>query len=230
MPCRRAVSYHFPDRRFNQIGRKVPGETALDLFDAGNVSNGPDLLQSAGNVGKGRKVLAPGMQVDQIVVALFGKATLRPNPEGTPPDACEPAGRLCFGKIAITALVVFHARLGNEQRSIRKAPDDIWQIVMRFPLERVANRERRVLGDRQSIGCGKLWANIAARVADHQRMILKPEQEALFELATEWKLDRGRRAAHLEARNPPQNGAIRDFEQIDAFRCWRDHRRPSCAS
>src|SRR5271157_4692679 len=193
MPCRRAVSYHFPDRRFDQIGRKFPGETAFDLFDASNVSNGPDLLQSAGNVGKGRKALAPGMQVDQIVVALFGQGTLRPNPEGASLNACEPAGRLCFGKVAITALVVLHACLGNERRSIRQVPDGIRQIVMGFALESVANRKRRVLGDRQSIGCGKLWANIAARVADHQRMVFKPEEEALFKLATEWELDRGRR-------------------------------------
>src|SRR5712692_8285168 len=115
MPCRRAVSYHFPDRRFDQIGRKFPGETALDLFDAGNVPDGPDLLQSAGNVGKGRKALASGMQVDQIVVALFGQGTLSPNPEGTSLNACEPTGRLCFGKVAITAVVVFHACLGNER-------------------------------------------------------------------------------------------------------------------
>ncbi len=68
--------YAAPDRRFDQIGRPLSGETALDLFDTGNVSNGPDLLQSAGNIGKGRKALASGMQVDQIVVALFGQGPL----------------------------------------------------------------------------------------------------------------------------------------------------------
>jgi hypothetical protein len=71
MPRCRAVSHHFPDRRFDQIGRPLPGETAPDLFDAGNFSSGPDLLQSGSNVGKGRKALSSGMQVDQIVMALF---------------------------------------------------------------------------------------------------------------------------------------------------------------
>jgi hypothetical protein len=41
----------------------------------------------------------------------------------------ESAGRLGFGKVAITALVVFHACLGNERRSICQSPDDIGQIV-----------------------------------------------------------------------------------------------------
>ena len=82
MSRRRTVSYHFPDRRLDKVRRPFSGETALDLFDAGNVSNGPDLLQRDGNVVKGRKVLAPGMQVDEVVVTVFGKATLRSNPEG----------------------------------------------------------------------------------------------------------------------------------------------------
>jgi hypothetical protein len=79
---RRTVSCHFPDRRFDEALRPFPGETALDLFDAGNVSNGPDLLQSESNIVKGRKVLASGMQVDEIVVVVFGKRSLRSNPEG----------------------------------------------------------------------------------------------------------------------------------------------------
>src|SRR5581483_134521 len=39
-------------------------------------------------------------------------------------------------------------------------------------------------------------------------------------------VDWGYRAAHLEARDPARNGAIRDLEQINAlyFRC--DHERP----
>jgi hypothetical protein len=147
MPRCRAVSHHFPDRRFDQIGRPLPGETALDLFDAGNFSSGPDLLQSGSNVGKGRKALSSGMQVDQIVMALFCQCALSPNPEGIPLNACEPAGCFCFGKVAITALVVLHSRLGNERRSIREGPDDIGQVVMRFPLKHIANRKRRFLGD-----------------------------------------------------------------------------------
>ena len=45
---------------------------------------------------------------------------------------------------------------------------------MRFILERVANREWRVLRDRQSIGVRKRWADVATRVAFDQGMIFKP--------------------------------------------------------
>jgi len=68
MPCCRAISHDFPDCRFDQLGRPLPGETALDLFDAGDISPGPDFLQSGGNVVKSGKTLSPGMQVDQLVV------------------------------------------------------------------------------------------------------------------------------------------------------------------
>ena len=57
------------------------------------------------------------MQEDQIVVALFGRAALRPNPEDALLEACEPTCGLRFGEVAITAFVILHARLGDEQRS-----------------------------------------------------------------------------------------------------------------
>src|ERR1043166_4520754 len=94
-------------------------------------------------------------------------------------------------------------------------------------LERVANREWRVFRGRQSIGGGKLRTNIAARVASHLRMIFQPEEEALFELATERLPDMGCRT-RLEAGNPPRNGATRNFEQIDAVDSRGDHPCPSC--
>jgi len=58
------------------IGWPLPGETAFNLFDAGDFSPGPDFLQGDGNVAKGGKRLAPGMQENQIVVAKFGKGAL----------------------------------------------------------------------------------------------------------------------------------------------------------
>src|SRR5579859_6552769 len=117
MPRCRAISHEFPDRRFYQIGRPPPGETVLDLFDAGNFSPGPDFLQSGGNVGKGGKALSPGMQVDQIVVPLDRECLLYSNPENALLDVCEPSCGLRFGEVAITALVIFHARLGDERLS-----------------------------------------------------------------------------------------------------------------
>ncbi|WP_157506796.1 hypothetical protein [Ktedonobacter racemifer] len=65
-----AIFHEFPDRCFDQVGRPPPGETAFDLFDAGSISPGPDLLRSQYNLSIGRKRLAPGMQEHQIVVAL----------------------------------------------------------------------------------------------------------------------------------------------------------------
>src|SRR5207253_5498641 len=73
----RAVSHDLPDCRFHQIGRKFVFKTARYLADRGDFSPRPDLLQGGGNLGKGWKRLAPGMQVDQIVVALLGKCPLR---------------------------------------------------------------------------------------------------------------------------------------------------------
>jgi hypothetical protein len=69
-------------------------------------------------------------------------------------------------------------------------------------LERVANREWRVFRGGQSISCGKLRTNIAARVAGYLRVVFQPEEESLFELATERLPDMGCRT-RLEAGNPP---------------------------
>ena len=43
--------------------------------------------------------------------------SLRPNPEDASLDAREPSGGLRFGEVAITALVILHARLGDEALS-----------------------------------------------------------------------------------------------------------------
>ena len=70
---------------------------------------------------------------------------------------------------------------------------------MGLALKRVANREWRVFWDRQSIGCSKLRANVATRIAFDLGMIFKPQKETFFELATERLPDSG---ARFEARNP----------------------------
>ncbi|HYL45314.1 MAG TPA: hypothetical protein VEU97_18195 [Ktedonobacteraceae bacterium] len=41
-------------------------------------------------------------------------------------------------------------------------------------IQRVANRERRMLWDRKPILRGKLWVNVATRVVGNQGMIFKP--------------------------------------------------------
>ena len=96
---------------------------------------------------------------------------------------------------------------------------------MGFALKGVANREWGVLGGRQSIGRGKLRANITACIADHLGMVFEPELEAFFQLATDGLADMSSRA-RLEARYPPRNRAPRNFKQIDAFDSWCDHKHP----
>jgi hypothetical protein len=59
-------------------------------------------------------------------------------------QAGEPAGGLGFGEVAITAFVILHARLGDEQVPVGQLPHDIGQIVMGFVLESGANRKGRV--------------------------------------------------------------------------------------
>ena len=110
-----------------------------------------------------------------------------------------PAFGLRFGEVAITPFVILHARLGDEQFPVRQSSHHIGQVVMGFALERVANREWRMLRDRQSIGCGKLRANVAACIARDQGMIFKPQKETFFELATERLPDN---RARFEAGNP----------------------------
>jgi hypothetical protein len=73
---------------------------------------------------------------------------------------------------------------------------------MGLALESVANREWRAFRGGQSIGCCKLRTNIAARVAGHLGVVFQPEEESLFELATERLPDMGSRT-RLEAGNPP---------------------------
>jgi len=73
---------------------------------------------------------------------------------------------------------------------------------MRFALESVANREWRVFWSRQSIGRCKRLTNVATRVAGHLGVVFQPEEESLFELATERLPNRGRRT-RLEAGNSP---------------------------
>ena len=158
-------------------------------------------MHGGSNVGKGRKRLAPGMQEDQIVVVRSGECPLGANPEDASLDACEPSCGLRFGEVAITPFVILHARLGDEQLPVRQRPHDIGQILMGFALKRVANGEWRMFGDGQSVGRGKLRANVATRVADHLGMVFEPQQKSLFELATERLPDRGCRT-RLEAGNP----------------------------
>jgi hypothetical protein len=46
MPCGQAVSYDLPDGCFYQMGGPPRSKTALDLFDAGDLSSGPNLEAS----------------------------------------------------------------------------------------------------------------------------------------------------------------------------------------
>jgi hypothetical protein len=131
-------------------------------------------------------------------VATFGKSALGANPEGALLEACEPSCRFRFGEVAISPFVILHARLGDERFSVCQRSHGIGQIMMGFALKCVANGEWRVFWDRQSIGCGKLRANVATRIARDQRMIFKPQKETFFELATERLPDSG---ARFEARN-----------------------------
>src|SRR5713101_9660623 len=111
-------SHHPPDRRFDEIGTPLPGETAFDLFDAGDFSPGPDFLQSGGNVAKGGKRFAPGMQKNQIVGAAFGKGALGANPENALLKASESSCGLRFGEVTIPSFVILHTRLGDEWLSV----------------------------------------------------------------------------------------------------------------
>src|SRR5258708_38624544 len=87
---------------------------------------------------------------------------------------------------------------------------------MGFALKNVANSEWRRIAGRQSIGRRKLRANVATSVAGHLGIIFQPEEEALFELATERLGGMGSRAP-LQGGGPPRNGATRHFEQINAL-------------
>ena len=88
---RRAVSHDLPDRRFHQMRRKLVCKTARHLADRRDVAPRPHRVHGGGNVSKGRKRLAPGMQEDQVVVATFGQRALSTNPEDSLLEACEPS-------------------------------------------------------------------------------------------------------------------------------------------
>src|SRR5689334_12882617 len=120
MPRCRRVSDEFPDRRFDKALWPPPNETAFDLFDRGNFSPRPDLLDGSCKVSKGRKHLAPGMQKDEVVVARPCECALRPNPEHPLLEAREPSCGLRFDKIAISPFVIFHTCLGDERFPVRQ--------------------------------------------------------------------------------------------------------------
>src|SRR5215468_2729318 len=229
MPRCRRVGHHFPESRFDQIGRPPVRETARDLCDAGDFSPGPDLLQGPGHVGKGRKVLTPGMQEHQIVVALADERVLRPQPEDASLEACQPPCGLGFGEVTIPPFVILHARLGDEQLPMPQSAYHIGQVGMRFALKRVANREWCVLRDGQAVGGRKWRTNVATSVTDDLGVVFEPEQEPLFELTTEWLPDRGS-SARLETGNPPRNGAACNFKQINAINSRCNPRYSSCTS
>ena len=115
--------------------------------------------------------------------------------------ACELACGLCFGQVAVTAFVVLHPSLSDEQLPIGERSHHIGQVVMGLAFKRVANSEWRMFGDGQSIGCRKVRAYVATCVTDHMGMLFDPEKETFFELATKRVLDR-RNCPHLEAGNP----------------------------
>jgi hypothetical protein len=222
-----AITPNFPDCRFDQHGRPLPGETALDLFDAGDIASGPDVLQRGGNGVKSGKTFSPSMQVDQIVMPRSGECALCANPKDAVLEACEPACGLGLGEIASPSFGIFHACFGDEELAGCECAHHIRQLVMGCALKHGANREWGVFRRRQAIGCGKPRANVATRVARDKRMVFEPQQETFFELATERLPDMGSRTC-LEAGNPPGNGATRNFEQIDAFASRCDQQHPSC--
>lgn len=117
MSCVGAIPHEFPDRRFDQLGGPLSGKTALDLFAAGDISGRPDFPHGGGNVVKGGEALSSGMQVDEVVVLRLREGRFGSQPEHAALDVCEPACRLRFGKVAITALIIFHARLSDERLS-----------------------------------------------------------------------------------------------------------------
>ena len=101
--------------------------------------------------------------------------------------------------ITIPSFVILHARLGDERLPVGQSAHRIGQVVMGLVLKRVADGEWRVFWDGQSIGLGKLRANVATRVGGDQWMVFEPHQKAFFKLATEWLSDSG---ACFEAGNP----------------------------
>ncbi len=75
--------------------------------------------------------------------------------------------------------------------------------------------------------CGELRLRFAFHpvMLFEAEVVFEPHQKPFFQLATERLLDRSSRA-HLEALNPPRNGATRNVEQIDTFDSRCNHRYP----
>src|SRR2546427_127958 len=119
--------------------------------------------------------------------------------EAGPGEAYEPSGGFCFGEVTIPPFVILHARFGDERFPVCQNAHDIGQVVMGLVLKRVADSKWRVCWDGQSIGLGKLRANVATRVGGDQWMVFEPHQQAFFKLTTEWLPDGGIR---FETRNP----------------------------
>src|SRR5437588_5259369 len=97
---------------------KLVFKAACHLCDLDHFSPRPDFGYGAGDVSKGGKRLAPGMQVDQVVVATFGKGTLSPNPENASLQVGKPSCGFRFGEVPIPSFVILHARLGDERLSV----------------------------------------------------------------------------------------------------------------
>jgi hypothetical protein len=114
------------------------------------------------------------MQVDQVVVATFGKSALSPNPENASLQAGKPSCGFRFGEVTISSFVILHARFGDERLPVCQSAHRIGQIVMGLVLKRVADGEWRMFWDGQSIGLGKLRTNVTPRVAFDQRMVFEP--------------------------------------------------------
>ncbi len=197
----RSISNDLPDRRFNQWERPPPSEPLLDLFDTGNFSPGPNLLDGSRNVSKSGKRLASSMQENQIVMACSGECLFRGNPVGPLLKACKTASCLSFGKVAILSFVVLHACFSDKDSPILELAHDIRQIVMGFVLKGVADGKGSVFGNGQSVRGCKWRANITASVTNNLGIVFKPEQESFFELATKWLPDTPRGTC-LEAGNP----------------------------
>ena len=138
-------------------------------------------------------------------------------------EACEPSCGLRAGLVAISPFVIFHTCLGDERFSVRQSPYQVGQIVVGFALEHIADGEWRVFWNGQSIGESELRTDVATSIVHNQGVIFEPEHEAFFELATERLPDSSPR---FEARNPSRNGAVRDFEQINAVNGWCNHGSP----
>jgi hypothetical protein len=85
------ISEHFQIVASTRLGWPSPSETAFDLFDAGDLSPGPDFLHSEQYLCIGRKCLPPRMEEDPIVVMRSGQCPLGPNPKDTTLEARKPS-------------------------------------------------------------------------------------------------------------------------------------------